>query len=262
MEIVLKDVSYNKCYFDTTISSNEITGIIGINSESLLEVLSLTKTTKGKIYIDDKEVNDENINDYNKKISIVSNNLNDKLFLDTVEENMLYEIKLRRLKPKDYKKKMQDSLRIVGLNRNYLSREVKTLSKSELILINIAISLLSNPEVILLNDPFAYLDKKNDKKLYRILIRLKDQYKKMIVISSNNSNTLYKYTDKMIFLKDNEVLIEGSTNSLYTDVKYLEENKIEVPDIVLFTYKVKQKGIKLNYHKDIRDIIKDIYKHV
>ena len=262
MEIVLKDVNYNKCFFDTTINSDEITGITGINSESLLEVLSLTKTIKGNMYIDDKEINEENINGYSKKISIVSNNLNDKLFLDTVEENMLYEIKLRRLKPKDYKKKMQDSLRIVGLNKNYLSMEVKNLSKSELILINIAISLLSNPEVILLSDPFSYLDKKNDKKLYRILIKLKDQYKKMIVISSNNSNTLYNYTDKMIFIKDNEVLIEGNTNSLYTDVKYLKENKFEIPDIVLFTYKVKEKGINLSYHKDVRDIIKDIYKHV
>ena len=262
MEIILRDVSYDKCYFNVTINSNEITGITGNNKEKLLDVLSITKYIKGNIFIDKKEISDININDYSKKISIVSNDLNDKLFLDTVKENMLYEIKLRRLKPKDYKKKMQDSLRIVGLNKSYLSRNIKTLSKSELILINIAISLLSNPEVMLLNDPFIYLDKKNDKKLYRILIRLKDRFKKTIVISSNNSNTLYNYTDNMIFLKDNEVLIEGSTNNLYTDVKYLEENKLEIPDIVLFTYKARKKGINLSYHKDVRDIIKDIYKHV
>lgn len=262
MEVILRDIVYNKCYFDTTINSNEITGITGNNKECLLEVLSLTKNIKGNIFIDQEEITDKNINNYSKKISIVRNNLSDKLFLDTVEENMLYEINLRRLKLNNTKKKMQDSLRIVGLNKNYLSREVKTLSKSELILINIAISLISNPDVILLDDPFVYLDKKNDKKLYRILIRLKDQFNKIIVISSNNSNTLYKYTDKIIFIKDNEVLIEGNTDNLYTDVKYLEENKLEIPDIVLFTYKARKKGINLSYHKDVRDIIKDIYKHV
>ncbi|MBQ2640042.1 MAG: energy-coupling factor ABC transporter ATP-binding protein [Bacilli bacterium] len=262
MEVVLKDVSYNRCYFNASINSNEITGITGVNKESLLETISLTKSIKGNISIDGEQITNKNINKYSKKISVVKKNLKEKLFLDTIEENMLYEIKLRRLKLKDYNKKMQDSLRIVGLNKSYLSREIKTLSKSEMILINISISLLSNPDIILLDDPFVYLDKKNDKKLYRILVRLKDQFNKLIVISSNNSNILYKYTDKIILLKDNEVLIEGNTSSIYTDVKYLEENKFEIPDIVLFAYKAKKKGVKLNYHKDIRDIIKDIYKHV
>ena len=49
---------------------------------------------------------------------ISKNNLNDKLFLDTVEKNMLYEIKLRRLKPKDYKKKMQDLLKELSSETN------------------------------------------------------------------------------------------------------------------------------------------------
>ena len=46
-------------------------------------------------------------------------------------------------------------------------------------------------------------------------------------------------------------------------VELIKENLIEIPDIVDFTYKaINNKKIKIDYHKDVRDIIKDIYKHV
>ena len=43
----------------------------------------------------------------------------------------------------------------------------------------------------------------------------------------------------------------------------MKRNKIDIPEIIEFTYLAKkQKNVKIDYHKDIRDIIKDIYKHV
>ena len=261
MEIIIKDVNYNKCDFTCSINNKDITGITGKSKEALLDILTLNKELNG-ISIDNEIITKDNINKYRKKISIVKKDIKEELFLNTVEDNMKYIIKTKRLSIKDESKKMSDSLRIVGLNKTYISREINTLSKSELRLIGISISLLSNPDIILLDEPFIDLDNKNDKKLYRMLSKLREQYKKTIIICSNDSNTLYKYTDKMIFIKDNEVLIEGDTNNIYQDVDFLLENKIEVPDIVLFTYKANKKGIKLSYHKDIRDIIKDIYKHV
>ena len=46
-------------------------------------------------------------------------------------------------------------------------------------------------------------------------------------------------------------------------IELLNSNGVEVPDIVLFTYKVREKtDIKLGYHVDIRDLIKDVYKNV
>ena len=47
------------------------------------------------------------------------------------------------------------------------------------------------------------------------------------------------------------------------NLKFLKRNKFDIPDIVMFTYKAKKdKKVKIDYHQDIRDIIKDIYKHV
>ena len=67
----------------------------------------------------------------------------------------------------------------------------------------------------------------------------------------------------MIFVKNNEILLQGATNDVYQRVDYLKRNKFDIPNIVEFTYIAKKKKkVKIDYHKDIRDIIKDIYKHV
>ena len=64
-------------------------------------------------------------------------------------------------------------------------------------------------------------------------------------------------------LKNYEIKKVTNTNDFFKDIDYLKENKIDVPDSVEFIYLVeKKKEIKLTYYKDVRDILKDIYKHV
>lgn len=264
MEIIFKNVIYQNFELNFTIDSNDIIGISGRGKTTVLKLISLlTLKEKGSIYYDNIKLNKQNLNEIRKKLSLIEQEFKKETFLNTVKEYMEFIIKCYHLTIKDPNRKIKDSLKIVGLKEEYLNKEVSILSKSELKLIQVAIALLSNPEVILLDEPFVDLDIKNEKKIVMLLNKLKDNYNKTIIIASNDSDMLYKYTKKAIFLKENKVLIEGNTQEEYQKVGFLIKNKIEVPDIVMFTYKVhKQKNIKIDYHTDIRDIIKDIYKHV
>jgi energy-coupling factor transporter ATP-binding protein EcfA2 len=137
------------------------------------------------------------------------------------------------------------------------------LSSSEQKLVQLAISLISNPDIIILEEPFISLDMKNEKRLIMLLQKIKEQYNKTIIFVSNNTDILYKYTNHIIITKNKKILIEGPTDEVFQRVDYLKRNKIEIPEIVEITYLAKKnKQVKIDYHKDIRDIIKDIYKHV
>ena len=107
------------------------------------------------------------------------------------------------------------------------------------------------------------MDIKNVKKLNILFNRLTDQYKKTIILGSSDSNELYKYTKKMIFISNNNIVKIGDTKEVYKNVKFLKENEFDIPTSVMFTYKANnKKNIKLDYLQDIRDTIKDIYKHI
>ena len=197
-----------------------------------------------------------------QKIGIVREDYFKNVFLIKVYEWMYYEIRRKRLILKNPKKKINDSLKIVGLDTTYLNRNITSLSSSEKILIILAISLLSNPEIIILDDLFKYFDKVNEKNLIMLLEKIRDLYNKTIILINDDSEILYKYT-KYLVIKKNNLFIEDETNKLFQRVDFLHKNNIKVPEIIELTHLIKKKKkVKLEYHKDVRDILKDIYKHV
>lgn len=263
MEIKLENLKLNDWELNTTLSSEDIIGITGPEYEEVLEILSLKEIAEGQIMINEETITKENQYEYYKKISLVQKDLKKINYLNTIKEHMDFIINYYHLQIKNIEKKEKDSLKIVGLDSSLLDRNITSLSKSEQKKVQIAISLLSNPEIMILDEPFKSLDNKSRKKIMMILTKLKEQYHKIIIIGSNNADILYQYTTKMLFVKNKRIFLEGSTQELYERVDYLKRNGYKIPEIVLFTYKViKKKKVKLEYHKDIRDIIKDIYKHV
>ena len=134
---------------------------------------------------------------------------------------------------------------------------------SEVKLLQLTLAFLSNPKVILLDEPFRGLDLNIRKKLIRIINRLQERFLKTIVIYSSNPNYLYQYTRYLIVLYNNKILVEGNTSDIFFDNKELSLCKIRKPDIVDFILLVKdKKNIKLPRRIDVKDLIKDIYWNV
>ena len=263
MEIKFTNYLYNEQEINFTIENKTITGITGTFLTDYIDILMQRKQGKGTILINEEKLTKENIKSYQKKISFVPTLLVIPKHILTVNELMKQTIKQNNLIIKDYSKKIRDSLKIVGLDETYLERKLQTLSQSEKKILQYALSLISNPELIIAEEPFRFLDNKNEKKIFMLLQRLKEQFNINIILLSNDQNTLHKYTDNMIFIKNNNVILEGQTNEVYQRVDFLKKNKFLIPEIIEFTYLAKKKkSVKIDYHKDIRDIIKDIYKHV
>lgn len=261
MELTFLNYSYHEKMISFNIESGTILGVTGNVTKDLMNILSLKQLNKGQVNVNNIKITKDNIYNYQKKIVTITSDL--KTSQLNILNHMTEYIKIHNLVIKDPIKKIKDSLKIVELKEEILTRNIKTLSQSEKKLIQIAISLLSNPEIIIIEEPFKFLDKYNEKKIIMLFQRLKEQFNKTIIIISNDSNILYKYTNNMLFIKENEIILSGPTNETYLRVDYLKRNKFEIPDIVQFTYLAKKnKKVKIDYHKDIRDIIKDIYKHI
>lgn len=262
MEIELKGFKYKNKIINIKFNSKDINGIICNKPHEIEDILKITSEYQGKLYIDKKEVK-KDIYNYKKKVIV----LHEKDYLniqkETVYDLMNYILMNKKIYPKNRDKKISDSLRIVGLNKNILNRNIITLSRSEKNILQIAISLLSNPDILIIEEPFKYLDLKSIKNLMIVLRKMKDQYKKIVIFISKDIEKLYQNTDNILIYNEGDIIIQGKTKEVFKKVELLKENKINIPEIVDFTYQTKeQKKVKLDYHQDIRDLIKDIYKHV
>lgn len=269
MEIILKNVGYhykNKKYLEKInlhIKPNRITGITGENKTLLAELIdALTFSSYGEIKVGGNIINRKNLIEVRRNVCMIHQKPMNQFFTTTVKDEMEFLIGRLDYKNKNIHKKMRDSLLIVGLNDSYLEKTIYELSSGEQKLIQVAISLLYNPKVVIFDEPFVELDYTNKKKMIRLIKLLKERYHKTVIVTSNDSNMLYSLTDDLVILKGTRIIAADKTEKIYEDVEFLESNEIEIPEIVLFTYKAKKRNVKLSYHKDIRDLIKDVYKHV
>lgn len=244
------------------LKSNCINGVIG-TYKSFINDLKKIDFDTNTIYIDKKRLIKSEKQALFRKISIVDDNIDNNCFGLSVYSFMKQYILKNSLIVKDYRKKIMDSLKIVGLNKSS-DKLISVLSHSELKLVLLAISLLSNPDIIIIDNFFNCFDMKNRKKIISLFTQLIDKHKKIVVICSNDSEFLYRYTSNLICFSNCKLLIQGDTNKLYEeDTLLLKDNDISIPKTILFTNLVlKSKQVRLNYNKDIRDLIKDIYKKV
>ena len=177
---------------------------------------------------------------------------------------MKYSLINQFLVIKDYNKKIKDSLKIVGLDSKYLNKKISLLSLSEQRLVLFAISLLSNPNMIVFDNFFEGLDLKTTKFVINILSQLAEQYNKTFFIRCCDVDDIYALTKKVIIFEKNEFFVGGDTIEVFDDyIEILIKNGLPIPKTVMFTYRANSlKNTKLGYFKDIRDLIKDIYKKV
>jgi len=264
MEIKLTHVkTTNLTDISITIPSSVITGITGENSKEILEVISFSNSFKGSIYFDKERITKKKQNEYKGKTYYVPLEFELDYPLYTVEEYLRYFILTNFLKTKDIDEKIDGALKIVGFDKKILKRTITTLSSSEKKWFQLSLAFLINPSILLLDNPFTYFDEKEKIKLIRILERLKDKFHKTIIITSDDQNLLYEITRYLVVLKDGYLYQEGLTESVYYYLFDEKELGISLPKIVSFIKLVESsKKVKLDHRKDIKDLMKDIYREV
>ena len=219
MEIILKNVGYrykNKKLLDRInfkIESNHIIGITGEYKTLLCELIDALKfPSTGSITVGNLEINSENLCQVRKEVALVTQNPKEQFFTDSLKEEMEFLISRLNYHPKNLSKKISQAFTMVGLEESYFEKPISTLSTGEIKLVQIVLSLIYNPSIII--------------------------------------------------LEKGHLLAFGNVLEIYQDIPFLIENELEIPDLVRFTMLARKKKIKLSFHRDVRDLIKDVYKHV
>lgn len=242
--------------FNLVINGEKTTGIYQDTSQIISSLLTNKISYDGNIYINDNELLD-------KKKVVYLDNLDNYTFLTKTVSDEFYLLrnKLSDLSNEDYLQKIISSLILVGMPEDFLKRDIITLSKSEERLLQIALSLILNPDIFIINEPFFNLDKKYIFKFKKILLELKRKYKKTIIIESLDINVLYELCDYLIIMKDNQLLIKDKMTNVFKDISFLLNNQIEIPNFIEFKNVASLYEVKLSNHKEINDLIKEVYRH-
>jgi lipopolysaccharide export system ATP-binding protein len=78
----------------------------------------------------------------------------------------------------------------------------------------ISMSLIGEPQILLMDEPFAALDPQTIQMLQTIIIKLQSQYGLTILITDHQARDLLAVCDKAIILSNSKIVAEGTPNEL------------------------------------------------
>lgn len=281
MEIKFKNVCYSYDNIENnsfslndlnfTLESNKITSIIGPNGSGKTTILrlieSIVKPNSGIIkvgrYIVGKDSEVDSLADYKIRIGMVFQNSDEQFMESTVKDELELGLKFYNYRLKEINKRVTEALQMVGLDEEYLNKNLFELSKQEKKLISIASVLIFNPKVILLDEPTNGLDEQSKNKILKILKMLKNKYNRTIVISSHDTDFILKVTDNILVINNGEIILSGEKYDVFKQCDILKKCGIKVPKIIEFSDRVYSlKNIKMGYRDEVNDLLKDIYRYV
>jgi len=220
---VVKDVSFQ-------LEQGEIIGLLGPNgagkTTSFYMIVGLVKATQGKVFLDKQDItNDAMYRRAQKGIGYLAQEASVFRKL-SVEDNVKSVLQFTKYSKKEQQMRTdalieEFSLEHVRKNRGDL------LSGGERRRCEIARCLATEPNFILLDEPFAGVDPIAVEDIQKIVRSLKDKNIGILITDHNVSQTL-AITDKTYIMFEGKILKEGSPEELANDEDvrrvYLGEN--------------------------------------
>lgn len=207
-------------YYDTfkavdnlsfTVDEGEIFGLLGVNgagkTTTFRMIIGLLESSEGKITLNGKKI------DYNITDSIgfltEERSLLTKL---TVKEQVIFYGVLKGLDEKTILKRLDYWLERFHI-KEYKEKKIKELSKGNQQKIQFITSIINEPKLLILDEPFSGLDPINVE-LFMDVIRELKQKKTSIIFSSHRMEHVELFCEKLVILVHGKSVLSGSLKEI------------------------------------------------
>ena len=222
--LVLKKINFE-------LHKSEIFGVLGPNgcgkTTIFNSIMGICRINEGNIFVNNIKINNLPIHERATKFRIGYIPQNSAVFLGlTCEENIraIAEVKIKEKSLQE--NKIQELLS--DFNLEYLKKiKAINLSGGEKKRLCISMALVSNPQILLMDEPFAALDLITIDMIKKIIV---DLQKKLIsvIVTDHNAKDLMNVSDRCIIISNGEVIISGNPRKIINDPKarqlYFGEN--------------------------------------
>ena len=129
-----------------------------------------------------------------------------------VQEQILYLAALRGLDRKTAKKQAAYWLERMGV-AEYAAKKLETLSKGNQQKVQLAQTLVCQPDIIILDEPFSGLDPVNSQVL-KDVIREQIQDGKLVIFSSHQMGDVEEFCEDIVLINHGDVVLEGNLKDI------------------------------------------------
>lgn len=198
------------------VKEGEIFGLLGVNgagkTTTFRMIMGLLDKTEGNITLNGKKI-DYSISDEIGFLTEERSLLPSK----TVLEQAIFYGVLKGLTEKEIEKRLDKYLEEFGIT-DYKNKKIKELSKGNQQKIQFIISIIHEPKLLILDEPFSGLDPINVEMFKKEILRLKKKGT-MIIFSSHMMEHIEYFCDSLIILVKGNTVLEGKLTKIKKDFR-------------------------------------------
>lgn len=130
----------------------------------------------------------------------------------TVGEQLVYLATLRGLGAKEAKEQTKKWLARMGVSE-YENRKLETLSKGNQQKVQLAQTLLCNPDIVILDEPFSGLDPVNAQ-ILKDVIKEQIEEGKIVIFSSHQMSHVEEFCDEIAIMNHGDIVLSGNLREI------------------------------------------------
>jgi len=203
-----------------TVEQGDVYGFLGQNgagkSTTIRMLLTLIKPTAGEISIFNKNLSTHR-SDILKQVGAVIEKPDLYKYLSAYD-NLAIFAKMSGIKAD--RKLLMEQLKMVGLAER-ASSKVKTFSQGMKQRLGIAVALVHNPQLIILDEPTNGLDPQGIADMRNLILHLSREMGKTIVVSSHLLSEIELVANRMLIIHKGKKIVEGNVAELLDPSKSL-----------------------------------------
>lgn len=198
------------------VKEGEIFGLLGVNgagkTTTFRMIMGLLDKTEGNITLNGKKI-DYSVSDEIGFLTEERSLLPSK----TVLEQAIFYGVLKGLTEKEIEERLDKYLEEFGIT-DYKNKKIKKLSKGNQQKIQFIISIIHEPKLLILDEPFSGLDPINVEMFKKEILRLKKKGT-MIIFSSHMMEHIEYFCDSLIILVKGNTVLEGKLTKIKKDFR-------------------------------------------
>ncbi len=243
---VLKNINLN-------IKKGEWVSILGHNGsgKSTLSklIMGLLKAKSGTITVDGVELTEESVYEVRAKIGIVFQNPDNQFVGVTVEDDIAFGMENLQIDRETMIKRIDEYSTKVNM-KEYLKKPPHQLSGGQKQRVAIAGILAMDTDIIIFDEATSMLDPKGRDSIMEYIRELKQDGATIISITHDMKEAVY--SDRIVVLKDGEILANGDSMDILSNKKVLNESNLELLLPLKLLHKLEEAEIN---NKEIKDIL-------
>ena len=249
-----------------SVENGKILGVLGKNgagkSTTFRMILNILEPDEGEVLYNEEKI-DSKVSDKIGYLPEVGSLIDSY----TVYEQCMYYGKMKSMSEEQIKKNMFDLLERFSIVE-YANMKIKELSKGNKQKIQFIISILHDPDLIILDEPFSGLDPVSVEYFKNVILELKEKGK-TIIFSSHVMSQVEMLCEDVLIIDKGKVILNCNLNDIkqeYSSKTLDITGKISTPvlnQIAIFG-KIEEKGnnryiVKLANKERINDVFRLLY---